>query len=112
MTIQEGQVYLEPRELLDAAIIGVYEGKNVYELHALIKNYAKSFISSDTNPVSDDAAYETAAEFVDYNTIPALPYMGPYAPLVVSEIEEGFEDDLPEGVDFICMNGRMWEILC
>lgn len=114
MTDTEGQIYLEPREFLDKAIIGVHEGKNVYELNALIKNYALHFIESaaELGQELTSDVYDMAAEFIDYNTIPALPYMGEYAPLVVSLIEDGFEDELSEDVDVLSMNDLLWEILC
>jgi len=35
----------------------------------------------------DGMDYEEAAEFIDYNTIRALPYMGPNAPIIVYPLE-------------------------
>ena len=35
----------------------------------------------------DGMTYEDAAEFIDYNTIRALPYLGDKAPIVKMDIE-------------------------
>lgn len=74
--MDEGTVFLEP-EWLDEAIVGYanVNGHDVlaYGYSALITAFMKH----------DDMDYETAVEWVDYNTLRALPYMGAQAPIVV-----------------------------
>lgn len=36
--------------------------------------------------LNDELTYEDAAEFIDYNTVRALPYMGEYAPVIIYHI--------------------------
>jgi hypothetical protein len=36
--------------------------------------------------LNEGMTYEEAAEFVDYNTIGALPYMGEKKPIILNEI--------------------------
>lgn len=104
------RIYLEPREWLDTAIIGLYKGKNVYELQRLIKRYAEHFLS--VNPSLGADAYEDAAEFVDYNTIPSLPYMGELAPFVVAAVDDFDADELEGDPEIIVVGGKLWEVLC
>jgi hypothetical protein len=74
--MDEGTVFLEP-EYLDAAIIGRTFANGhevlVYSFQGLAEAYAEH----------DDMAYEAACEWVEYNTLRALPYMGEQAPVVV-----------------------------
>jgi hypothetical protein len=37
--------------------------------------------------LNDGMTHEEAAEFVDYNTIGALPYMGEKRPIILNKIE-------------------------
>lgn len=104
------RIYLQPRAFLDKAIIAQYRGRNVYELHKLIKQYAAHFL--DSNPSLGADAYEDAAEFVDYNTIPSLSYMGELAPFVVAAVDEIEEGELEGDPGVIVLNGKLWEVLC
>lgn len=74
--VDEGTVFLEP-PYLDAAIIGLamIGGHEVlaYSFQGLIKAYAEH----------DNMGYDNALEWVEHNTIRALPYMGPQAPILV-----------------------------
>jgi len=77
--MEEGTVFLEP-PYLDAAIIGRTSVNGlhevlVYSFQGLIRAYAEH----------DGMTYEAAAEWVEYNTLRALPYMGPQGPIVVYE---------------------------
>ena len=36
----------------------------------------------------DGMTYEDAVEFIDYNTIPACPYMGSNAPIILRDITD------------------------
>jgi hypothetical protein len=74
--MEEGTVFLEPA-WMDAAIIGtaIVKGQEVlaYSYQALIDVVAK-------NEIED---IDEATEWVEYNTLRALPYMGEQAPVVV-----------------------------
>ncbi len=61
------------------AIIGVSEDERViYDFDKMVEYLMKT----------DDMSYEDACEFIDFNTIRALPYMGEKAPIVMNSIEE------------------------
>lgn len=71
-------VFLEPQGL-DEAIIGVsQDGRLVYSHALLVQAFVKACGMSE----------EEAVEWVEYNTIRAIPYMGDKAPLVMYELEE------------------------
>ena len=56
------------------AIIGVSEdGRVIYDYNLMIESLMHS----------DNMTYDEACEFIDYNTIRALPYMGEKAPIVM-----------------------------
>lgn len=72
----ENTVILESPNYL-AAIIGITnEGKLIYSYRKMIW-YLMQHDSMD---------YETAMEFIDYNTLRALDYMGPYAPVIIQDV--------------------------
>lgn len=78
-----GAIMLEPREELDEAIVGVTldQQRFVYSYERLIAAYARMF--------SDDEDAELAAqEWVDYNVVRGVGYMGDRAPLIVNEAQE------------------------
>lgn len=57
-----------------SAIIGVSEdGRVIYDYDKMVESLMQS----------DGMTYEDACEFIDYNTIRALPYMGDKAPIVM-----------------------------
>ncbi len=61
------------------AIIGVSEDDRViYDYDKMVEFLMKT----------DDMSYEDACEFIDFNTIRALPYMGDKAPIVMNSLEE------------------------
>lgn len=61
------------------AIIGVSEDDRViYDFDKMVEYLMKT----------DDMSFEDACEFIDFNTIRALPYMGEKAPIVMNSIEE------------------------
>ncbi len=74
--LDEGTVFLEPAEL-DKAIIGtaISNGHYVvaYSYTSLVRTYMQM----------EGWEWEEAAEWVDYNTIRALPYMGALSPVIV-----------------------------
>ena len=61
-----------------SAFIGVTDdGRAVYEYDKMV-DYLMS---------KEDWTYEAAVEWIDYNTIMALPYMGSKAPLIMYSLE-------------------------
>lgn len=73
-----GAVILEGPEF-DAGIVGTTtDGRIVYDYDLLVEALAEV----------DDMTLEEAAEFIDYNTIRALPYMGELAPVILNRLEE------------------------
>lgn len=110
MTAAGKFLYLEPREFLDKAIIAQYRGRNVYELHKLIKQYAAHLLARTPELGAD--AYEDAAEIVDYKIIPSISYMGEFAPCVVASIDEIEEGELEGDPEVVVIHGKLWEVLC
>lgn len=69
----EGTVYLTNYSY-DDALIGVSEdGRAIYDYDKMIEWLI----------TNEDMPEDEAAEWIDYNTIRALPYMGPGAPIVM-----------------------------
>lgn len=65
-------VVLEP-EYFDNAIIGITEeGQLIYSYEKLIEAYMNG----------ENCEYEDAIEWIDYNTLRAIPYMGEKKPVV------------------------------
>jgi len=113
----EGASLLDP-PAYDAAIIGIVKNPAglivaVYDYDRLVQCVAAgSSTSASSEPGEDaddesdpgedadeeydadeagDSAIEEAEEWVNYNTLRALPYMGERAPIVASEVVEGEE---------------------
>ena len=58
----------------DSAIIGVdYFGRLIYDYDKMIVELMET----------DNITEEEAIDFIDYNTIRSLPYVGEYAPIVI-----------------------------
>lgn len=64
-------VLLDP-EYLDGAIVAVKDHRAIYDYDLLVQAYQDN----------EDWTYEDAVEWVEYNTMNALPYMGRLGPLV------------------------------
>ena len=72
----ENAVVLESPDYL-SAVAGVSEdGRVIYSYPKMLQHLV----------LNDGMTYEEAAEFVDYNTIGALPYMGEKKPIILNEI--------------------------
>lgn len=73
-----GAIMLEPREELDHAVIGVsMDMQNViYSYEGLIECYQKMFDDADDS-------LETAIEWVDYNVVRGVDYMGDRRPIII-----------------------------
>lgn len=61
----------------DNSIIGVtFDGRAIYDLHYMIDEYIQD----------NECSYDDAIEWIEYNTLRALPYAGNKPPLVVVDI--------------------------
>lgn len=60
----------------DKSIIGLtFDGRAIYELHRMANE-----LSED-----DKISQEDALEFIEYNTVRSLPYVGSSAPLILED---------------------------
>lgn len=97
----KGAPVLDP-DTLDAAIIGTLETPSGY---AAVYDYEKLiavFLANDPTQQWDDAV-----DWISYNTIRALPYMGSRAPWILEEatVEYSYnEEDEP----LIKFNNKKW----
>lgn len=74
----EDTIVLEP-DFLDEAIVGASsDGILIYDVDLLANAFVKH----------DNMTYEEAIEWIEYNTIRALPYMGEKHPIVMYKNEE------------------------
>lgn len=72
---EEGTVVLEGEEY-DRAIVGVStDGRLVYDYDELV------------NVLMEDMTSEEAMDYLDYNTLRAIPYMGDKAPIIMRRID-------------------------
>ena len=94
-------------DFLDAAIIGVTQNDDgdviaVYSYELLVKCYADYYqaeheageypLDPEDKELGDEVFYRDAQEWVDYNTVTVVPYMGPRAPRIHYEFYEGSEE--------------------
>lgn len=71
-----------PSGAYDDSIVGIaHDGRIVYDYQLMIQELAKE----------DGITYEEAQEWIDYNTMRALPYAGDRAPIVIN-VEFTIED--------------------
>ena len=80
-SLDELQSFLVERgdpDFLDA-IIGISDdGRIVYSYSKMVENLM----------LNDNLSYEDAIEFIEYNTMRSLPYMGEHAPIIVYSISD------------------------
>lgn len=93
--LDEHAVVLKPQCDFNKGIIGVSEDKChiVYGYNKLCqalaesyKQYQQEHPEQDTESKTDEDFLAEAAEWVDVNTIPSIPYQGCYAPIIIYEI--------------------------
>ena len=61
------------------AFIGVdLDDRAVYDFEMMVQHLIKT----------DNMSYEEAAEFIDYNTVRSLPYIGDKAPIIIRNLVE------------------------
>ena len=78
----EGVVVLEPHEDFGACIIGTVSDPDVRLVYSYEKILRMFFDR-------DEMTYAEAQEFIEYNTVRAIPYMGERKPVLVNELWEG-----------------------
>ena len=74
----EETVFFANPDFIDA-IIGISEDG------CLVYSYSKMI---ESLMLSDKMSYEEAIEFIDYNTVRSVPYMGEHAPIIVCGISD------------------------
>ena len=74
----EDAVVLETPDFADAVVGASDDGRVVYDYERMVRSLMRK----------DGMDEEEAREYIDYNTIRALPYMGDKAPIVVYGIED------------------------
>lgn len=73
----EDTIVLESPDYL-SAIVGVSDdGRLIYDYEKMATHLV----------ITNDMSYEEAYEFIDFNTIGALPYMGEKRPIILTKIE-------------------------
>lgn len=75
-----GCIVLEPREQLDEAIVGWDMDANhiIYSYEKLVEAFYEAF-----DDVDEDDRLETAVEWVDYNVVRGVAYMGERRPVII-----------------------------
>lgn len=76
----EDGVILLDNHAYDKSIVGITEdGRLVYNFEQMVEEFAE-----------DEGCDETEAlEWLEYNTLRALPYMGEHAPIIISASRDG-----------------------
>jgi len=102
LELDDNTCILEP-DYLDRAVLGITDAKKlIYDYNILVDCYA-----------AEGMSYEEAEEWVCYNTLRGIPYMGKYSPIVVREIEEVDDIDMykEEGESIIVLHGKNFLVL-
>ncbi|MBP5364569.1 MAG: helix-turn-helix transcriptional regulator [Bacteroidales bacterium] len=74
----EDTVVLESPDYL-SAIVGISnDGRLIYDYEKMVEHLV----------ATDGMDYEEACEFIDFNTIGALPYMGEKRPVIMNKVED------------------------
>ncbi len=74
----EESIVFENPSYCDAFIGATSDGNAVYDFEKMVESLMNE----------DDMEYIDAVEFIEYNTIRALPYMGQRAPVILYPVEE------------------------
>lgn len=99
-------IYLEPRDKFEKSIICIHENKIVYDYDILIEIFSEEFSEANCeNPVED------ALEWVNYNVIRAIPYMGQNKPIIVQNFSEDLYYDFEDEDEITINNIRYLKIV-
>jgi hypothetical protein len=81
-----GAIRLEPAEQFDNALLGKADinGQTVlvYDYNLIVEGFAREFADEDAIQPTDDQ-WSDALEWVEFNTIRGIQYMGDRRPLIV-----------------------------
>lgn len=69
----EDAVVFDNPDYADAFVGFTCDGRAVYDYYKMVESLHSG----------EKMSYDEAREFIDYNTIRALPYMGPKAPIIL-----------------------------
>ena len=70
-------------DAFDKSVIGIdADGRAVYDFNKMVEEYMED----------NDCSYEDAVEWIEYNTLRALPYAGPRGPIVVTIMREQIDE--------------------
>ncbi len=77
-------IVLEPRSIFDPAIVGFDDTNQqvLYSYDLMVASLSKDNQDSGSYEEGHDA-YTTAVEWIDFNTLRAIPYMGEHQPIVM-----------------------------
>lgn len=114
LELLDGAMLFDP-DSLDAAIVGVQalasgECVAVYNYKAIVDQYLRDGGSS----LEDEDARLEVEEFVDFNTLRAVPYMGERSPIIVSEVRK---DEPPDEIDpddppvYLTLQDKKWLVV-
>ena len=83
----DGAIRLEPSAIFDGALAGItynseHEAILVYDYGKIAECLADDYEKAEGG-ITRDEAYAMAEEFIDYNTLRAIPYMGPRRPMII-----------------------------
>jgi hypothetical protein len=93
-------VVLEPQNDFNKAIVGFDEKQNrlIYSYEKIIDVHTEMFIEKDETDPNDEmslhVAYDNAVEWVDFNTLRAIPYMGKYRPIIVFNNDDNEREEM------------------
>ena len=74
----EDAIVFENPDFLDAVVGVDNDGRVIYDYDTMLESLM----------LKEDMSYEDSIEFVDYNTIRSLPYMGEKAPIIMYRFHE------------------------
>lgn len=74
----EDAIVFENPDFCEAFVGVTTDGQAVYDFNMMVEQLSRE----------DDMSYEDALEFIEYNTIRALPYLGAMAPVIVYTVED------------------------
>ncbi|MCQ2076729.1 MAG: hypothetical protein MJZ20_06830 [Bacteroidaceae bacterium] len=76
---QEVEIKILDNHAYDKSIVGVtLDGRLVYDYNKMLEEYQKD----------EHCSYEDAAEWIHFNTLRSIPYMGEDGPIIITETPE------------------------
>lgn len=97
--LNDGVVIFEPSDVYSKAIIGVSEDHNhlIYDYVKMIESLFESIKEDEhyleEDGVDEDLVWQDATDWIEYNTIRSIPYLGDKAPIIHYDEEEEIDSD-------------------